>query len=564
MMYSDAIISKKGPLARVWLAAHWERKISKNQFLQTNIEKTVDAITAEEQEMLTLRLSGQLLLGVVRIYSRKTRYLLEDCNDALVKIKTAFKKGDVDMPDTHRHVANINAITLADDLTEFDILLPEAPLHLNRDPNEPIMDLSLSMSNISRRQDITISQSGNDAQLFSLGFNDNILDGIETGRDLFQHGAQSDLQLADLGLDDMNEIEMGRDAAFERSLTMDDIGAPLERMNIKDTNNNEEFDFDLGPEPDFLPEASPDMRQNESSFDLPDASMTTESNSALIADTQAIGDDLLFDVGTPSAQANTPQIHRRRLIIDKVTELPHDKIRDQINDTSDIVTEATFLPTSPEMLRFKSIEKQGIKFFINLNAPLNLAPELQALFTRSRKRSPSVTSLGDEDEEEEHQRKQPKLISGPTTKLQTATEEDEYDIVLGAGEEATTAAATAAAAAAAAAIAAKDVPETQAGIMPYEANVNPVTSSASQLLTPLGISKQTNDTMERLQVTFDQKKQMAEEPKITYQQMASPNLKRADAVKLFFDVLVLSSKDMVKVKQAKPYGDITISQAVVA
>jgi hypothetical protein len=36
------------------------------------------------------------------------------------------------MPDTHRHVANINAITLADDLTEFDILLPEAPLHLNR------------------------------------------------------------------------------------------------------------------------------------------------------------------------------------------------------------------------------------------------------------------------------------------------------------------------------------------------------------------------------------------------------------------------------------------------
>lgn len=41
MLYSEAIISKKGPLARVWLAAHWERKISKNQFLQTNIEKTV-------------------------------------------------------------------------------------------------------------------------------------------------------------------------------------------------------------------------------------------------------------------------------------------------------------------------------------------------------------------------------------------------------------------------------------------------------------------------------------------------------------------------------------------
>jgi hypothetical protein len=44
----------------------------------------------------------------------------------------AFKKGDVDMPDAHRHVTNMNAITLADDLTEFDILLPEAALNLNR------------------------------------------------------------------------------------------------------------------------------------------------------------------------------------------------------------------------------------------------------------------------------------------------------------------------------------------------------------------------------------------------------------------------------------------------
>jgi cohesin complex subunit SCC1 len=36
---------------------------------------------------MALRLSGQLLLGVSRIYSRKARYLLDDCNDALVKIK---------------------------------------------------------------------------------------------------------------------------------------------------------------------------------------------------------------------------------------------------------------------------------------------------------------------------------------------------------------------------------------------------------------------------------------------------------------------------------------------
>lgn len=34
-------LTRQGPLARVWLASHWERKLSKSQFLQTNIEKTI-------------------------------------------------------------------------------------------------------------------------------------------------------------------------------------------------------------------------------------------------------------------------------------------------------------------------------------------------------------------------------------------------------------------------------------------------------------------------------------------------------------------------------------------
>ena len=36
---------------------------------------------------LALRVSGHLLLGVVRIYSRKVKYLMEDCSQALTKIK---------------------------------------------------------------------------------------------------------------------------------------------------------------------------------------------------------------------------------------------------------------------------------------------------------------------------------------------------------------------------------------------------------------------------------------------------------------------------------------------
>jgi hypothetical protein len=84
------------------------------------------------------------------------------------------------------------------------------------------------------------------------------------------------------------------------------------------------------------------------------------------------------------------------------------------------------------MLRFKTIETQGIKFFINLNAPVHLAPELQALFTRSRKRSPSVTSIGEDEDQDEHQRKQPRLIGQAAAEEQE--DEEEYDIALGSGE----------------------------------------------------------------------------------------------------------------------------------
>lgn len=87
MFYSETLLSKTGPLARVWLSANLERKLSKTHILQSNIESSVNAIVDQGQAPMALRLSGQLLLGVVRIYSRKARYLMDDCNEALLKIK---------------------------------------------------------------------------------------------------------------------------------------------------------------------------------------------------------------------------------------------------------------------------------------------------------------------------------------------------------------------------------------------------------------------------------------------------------------------------------------------
>ena len=87
MFYSETLLQKTGPLAKVWLAANVERKLTKGDCLKTNIERDVQNIVDTRQAPLALRLTSQLLLGVVRIYSRKARYLLDDCNEVLMKVK---------------------------------------------------------------------------------------------------------------------------------------------------------------------------------------------------------------------------------------------------------------------------------------------------------------------------------------------------------------------------------------------------------------------------------------------------------------------------------------------
>ncbi|GAX21019.1 cohesin complex subunit SCC1 [Fistulifera solaris] len=91
MFYSQIILAKKGPLGKIWLAAHWgDKKLARPAIFSTDISASVDSIV-HPQVPLALRVSGHLLLGVVRIYSRKVKYLMHDCHEAMVKMKTAFR-----------------------------------------------------------------------------------------------------------------------------------------------------------------------------------------------------------------------------------------------------------------------------------------------------------------------------------------------------------------------------------------------------------------------------------------------------------------------------------------
>uniref|UniRef100_A0A3Q3JQU4 Rad21/Rec8-like protein N-terminal domain-containing protein n=1 Tax=Monopterus albus TaxID=43700 RepID=A0A3Q3JQU4_MONAL len=122
IFYTQLFTSKRGSLAKIWLAAHMEKKLTKTHVFECNLETTVIDIISPKMK-IGLRTSGHLLLGVVRIYARKTKYLLADCSDALVKIKMAFRPDQTDMP-MEELEATHKAITLMEDFTAFDAQLP--------------------------------------------------------------------------------------------------------------------------------------------------------------------------------------------------------------------------------------------------------------------------------------------------------------------------------------------------------------------------------------------------------------------------------------------------------
>lgn len=65
MFYAHFVLSKRGPLAKIWLAAHWEKKLTKAQVYETNIDSTVDAILEPKVSALVLVL---LLYTYSRLY----------------------------------------------------------------------------------------------------------------------------------------------------------------------------------------------------------------------------------------------------------------------------------------------------------------------------------------------------------------------------------------------------------------------------------------------------------------------------------------------------------------
>ncbi|ORX49790.1 hypothetical protein DM01DRAFT_1100666 [Hesseltinella vesiculosa] len=317
MVAVDQLQSNAG-LSKVWLASHYENKITKSQLLNTDLNSAIEYLSnLESEEPIALRVSGQLLLGVVRIHSRKTKYLLEDCNGTLSKIKMVFKQGNVNMADTSRTKANVETITLAETLNDIDLLLPDPSAVLNDDGRDSMFD--------SATQDFSNS-------FFDIS--------AEHGRLL-----DSEQDLDNL----MNDIEMGRrdqDPALEQSFSAD-LDSPMNKLQINDQRNVDEDIGDFG-ELDFDFDLGDDLSQREQTprpeFHLPamddnlDASLDTLMQDGIVpmADSNALMFGLDDDSSITQQQASSGR-RRRHLAVDRVTEIPHDDLQSFMQDTSHIV-----------------------------------------------------------------------------------------------------------------------------------------------------------------------------------------------------------------------------------
>ncbi|KAI5172746.1 hypothetical protein NEFER03_1778 [Nematocida sp. LUAm3] len=80
MFYRVEVLSRKGKLASAWVAAHFEKRLSKNDIKHTSIEKIIKEIEEGKVPTLALRTSSHILLGLSRILFRKTKILYEECS----------------------------------------------------------------------------------------------------------------------------------------------------------------------------------------------------------------------------------------------------------------------------------------------------------------------------------------------------------------------------------------------------------------------------------------------------------------------------------------------------
>ncbi|XP_004549011.2 RAD21 cohesin complex component b [Maylandia zebra] len=393
MFYAHFVLSKRGPLAKIWLAAHWDKKLTKAHVFECNLESSVESIISPKVKM-ALRTSGHLLLGVVRIYHRKAKYLLADCNEAFIKIKMAFRPGVVDLPEENREAA-YNAITLPEEFHDFDQPLPDLDdidvaqqFNLNQSRVEEIT-MREEVGNLNLLQDNDFADFGMDdremmreesafeVDIMGASASNLLLEaegGANQMADKSNHLEYDDQYKDDFGDNPMESNEGGM--LVDKLLSNEDGGgifddppAITESVMMPQDHGDDDDDFDA------LSAGAPDSPDSGPTEPLPAMTDQAEQTTLVHNEEETFALEPI-DITVKETKAK----RKRKLIVDSVKELDSKTIRAQLSDYSDIVTTLDLAPPTKKLMMWK--ETGGVEKLFSLPAQPLWNARLLKMFTR--------------------------------------------------------------------------------------------------------------------------------------------------------------------------------------
>ncbi|XP_006860795.1 PREDICTED: double-strand-break repair protein rad21-like protein 1 [Chrysochloris asiatica] len=361
MFYTHVLMSKRGPLAKIWLAAHWEKKLTKAHVFECNLEITIEKIISPKVK-IALRTSGHLLLGVVRIYNRKAKYLLADCSEAFLKMKMTFCPGLVDLPKENFEAA-YNAITLPEEFHDFDF------------QNVNVIEVSEHFTqNQSRPEEITLREDFGNDLLFQAGsfgeetevlrrhsiFDDNIL--LNSSGLLIERSSGSLNGEKSLIYDSRDGFgDEGAAGEMIDNLLQGDQNILLEDLHL-------DREIILSPEP-------PNME-----LDNPECLYLSENEKMEKTTLLSNEEGFTLDSIHFSDIAEKRKSKRRKLLIDPIKEISSKTMHKQLTSFADTLTVLELAPPTHRLMMWK--KKGGVDTLLSSAAQDLIHAELQRLFTK--------------------------------------------------------------------------------------------------------------------------------------------------------------------------------------
>ncbi|ODV83184.1 hypothetical protein CANARDRAFT_9904 [[Candida] arabinofermentans NRRL YB-2248] len=544
MFYSEQLLAKEGPLAYVWLAANLEKKLTKQQFLNTSITESAhaivsssssssssggsnDALTTSQREFhnqydtepLALRLTGQLLYGVVRIYSRKAKYLFDDVTDALVKLKSSFRTSQsVILPAESTVITSMKTVILQDTVTEADLLYQE-PLNFDE----------LIASQQSRQQH-------NQQRISAFDEEDSFVDrSIENPR-------RAPTEIDELeGMDDDLELDLNFDLNDDAADQSIEQGRAVDGNDVNASNIADQVDaFEL---PDFDEPMLDIDSMHDQSVELDEPHTPRGDTATAVTD---INDDAHLNEPVSKKKRtaivfdNTDVVRteRRKIIVDNITEIPPDIIKaNQANyplrPTENLASQSTSIES---ILRLSSLNTANSEY-LNFNL---------GNFKRRRFDTNNSSQRNNDENEPEYPQLQQEIDDFELPSLQPEFDEPEsYEV--GEPNEAVIE------------DDGKFLPELDDEIENFEENnltigSTTISKSTVNIATHLRSKLGDETTGETNSIQFSEL--MSED--LESENPLSQNPKR-EATRLFFELLVLATSDTVELKQDRLFGEINIS-----